>query len=154
MLYRLIDEYFNAPHDNDQDKELIKRVIEIEFSRYKTFRGWMIVKGNPAYYERRNNPPTNQVTPSIPKKTITPKTHEEYEEEYKQKFNKDNKDRKITYDSNQTYLYNTSRLEEDKEEFLEESDFSSIYQDNPPNYEPKEVKSSVRKRSKIKDKYR
>lgn len=118
LLSRLIEEYFFAPHDNVEEARLeLKEIIRKEFSRYKTFRGWIInkIKLNQRYFERR--PRRRNLNPTlVPKKDIVPRTQTEYEEEFLKDFEKKYKkswEQTITEEYN--YQYEESLTPEEVE---------------------------------------
>lgn len=144
-LHFLVTRYIASSYDTNEAMQADLKTIEKEFSRYKTFRGWIIAKEKAKSYRRTqtssaiNNQPTGQK----PKETIEPQSIKKYAEEYQKEFDKINKDKGITYDSYQTYQYNTSHLEMDKEEFLEESEMSFLGTDY---FEPEETYVTKKRR--------
>lgn len=88
-------------------------LLKNEFSRYKTFRGWIVNKA-------KHNKKTAD---KIKQEKIIPKTISEYESEYEKNFeDKQNK----TYLSSIKENYNLKYLDEDKEEFIEEDELEQM----------------------------
>lgn len=88
LLSRLIEEYFFGAHDNiETSRAELKEIIKKEFTRYKTFRGWIVNKEqlNQRYFERRPRRRNLIPAPASPKKII-PRTQAEYEEKFLKDF--------------------------------------------------------------------
>ena len=131
-LYYLVTRFINTSYDTPEAEIEDLKLIEKEFSRYKTFRGWIIAKENKnkelkketkkdeKIETKQDNPREKQ------KEKLKVKSSREYSEEYEQDFDKKHKDMGITYESNKVYQYNTRNLDYDKEEFLSEDEMSYI----------------------------
>lgn len=126
----LVTRWINASYDEPEaEQEELKNIL-LEFSRYETFRGWIVVaKSKQKFYQKvvTRKSIINPVSKSQP---LTVKSISDYEEEYQKKFAEQNK---VSYGSYQTYQYNTSHLEEDKEEFLEEQEVNQLYETSDTN---------------------
>lgn len=133
----LITRYLTSSYDDAtvQKEDLIK--IEKEFSRYKTFRGWIVAiekrektHKNETTNQNKINPSTPLSTPLKEKKLRTSKTIEEYANLYMEEFEKK---KGISYQNYKTNQYNLSNLGEDKEEFLEHDEIESMYEQEKGN---------------------
>ena len=124
----LVRRYLNSFYDTENARLTELSLIILEFSRYMTFRKWIIdqekqkqlQKETTSNHQKKNikaSPVCQQSKPIVPSK-------EEYEEEYEKKFIQLHN---ISYATYQMRQYNTSHLEEDKEEFLEEHEIEQIY---------------------------
>lgn len=127
VFSRSVIDYMSIIHDNQEEQQQELNLILTEFSRYKTFRGW-ITSQQTKNYQINNHPQTSKKSlPSqsqIKPKTIITKSIKEHEADYIENFNKDNP---ISYEEHQTNLYNRAYLEdEDKEEFLEPSELEKM----------------------------
>ena len=85
----LVERYLNTSYDNDMDKEKDLELILLEFSRYKTFRGWFIEQIK-LKYNITSNQKINQQQETTPKQKnkTPPKSIEENIEQYEKKFAK------------------------------------------------------------------
>lgn len=133
--YKLFESIY--PYDNDF-KFLVKRYLTtsydtrdaeledyyqilVEFSRYKTFRGWYMnqnkLKNNLSTKQKKN---TSSIKKNIPtKKNIT--SIEEHEQEYEKQFASN---MGISYSS-----FNTNKYNAENEEFLDEDEYKSMQDD-------------------------
>lgn len=141
-LYHLVNRYINTDYDNDTARYEDYQKIMNEFSRYKTFRGWFVItnldtpKKNITKIEKQ---PSNDYQTYKP---IFPKTREYHEEEYRKNFEQQNN---ISYETYQTYKYNTSSLQDDKEEFLEEEEISRL-QEQYDNFSEELTRPNIKRR--------
>lgn len=120
-LKHLINRYLNSYYDNEDEKEKDLALIILEFSRYKTFRGWVVA--NSKTYTKGKN--TTTIISSKPKKEkkIEVKSIEQHEIEYEENFEEKHN---ITYIEQTTYDYNTRDLDDDKEEFIEPDELEQM----------------------------
>lgn len=119
-LSALAQQYLKCDSYDYEGLEQIKQRLKQEFSRYKTFRGWIISKKNPIRKKK------NLIikTESLKKKEkIILKTIEEYEQEFENNFLKENN---MSYKQQQLNDYNRRYLEEDQEEFIDESEMDQM----------------------------
>lgn len=127
-LSLLVRKYYSYYDENNMEdmaeKQRILNLIMIEFSKYKTFRGWIVLKEkrNRGYqvnlnYARRESKVSQQ-------NQIIPKSIKEYEEEYVERFDAKNN---VSWKKMRADQHNLSDLEEDKEEFLEEDEMDMMY---------------------------
>lgn len=127
-LYYLVTRFINTSYDTPEAEIEDLKLIEKEFSRYMTFRGWIIAKENKN--KELDREPINEKrieTKQEKSKTkIQVKSIKEYIEESIQQFDKKNKDNGITYAKVKAHQYNTSNLDNDKEEFLTEYEMGDI----------------------------
>lgn len=128
-LYFLVKRYIGTSFDTMEASQTDLDLIIKEFSRYKTFRGWIVAKEKTKDYQKGFTKFTTNVKPQpFSQKPIPVHSIEEHAAEYQRNFDNDSENKKngITYESYQTYQYNTAHLEEDKEEFLEENEMDLI----------------------------
>ena len=141
MFSTLVLGYINSDYDEYDEQQRILKSIEQEFSRYKTFRGWIVSQENlktksPTIIPRIN--PRPQVQPPTRNQKI--KTIQENEEEYEKNFQDENN---TSYQAYQTRKFNTHYLDEDKEEFLDIDEYEKM---NNYYEEPQEETPSIRRR--------
>lgn len=124
----LVNRYFNSSYDTEYDNQRDLNLILLEFSRYTTFRKWIIAqeknkKGfrESSYYSIKK--PISSI-PTAKSSSASVRSVEEYEQEYQKKFESAYH---IPYETYQTTQYNTSHLEEDKEEFLETEEIEQLH---------------------------
>lgn len=133
--------FLTAAFDNEYEEIKTLEFILKEFSKYETFRLWVLASQKKK--QKKINQPNS---PSLPKtnKNPSPKTIPQYELEYEEYFKKKHS---ITYLEYLTNIHNTSTQ---KEEFLTKEEYSSSYQqssDTTPIFTPS--KSRVKKKNKI-----
>lgn len=117
----LVRRYLTTSYDTrDVELEDYYQVL-VEFSRYKTFRGWYMnqnkVRNNISIKQKNNND-----MGSFKDKKIEVISIEEHEKEYERKFASD---KGVTYSS-----FNTNKYNIDNEEFLDEDEYMSMLDDN------------------------
>ena len=121
----VVSRYMSDAYDNDFEREKDYETIQNEFSRYKTFRSWIVNQDKLKRFQNQ----TSRVRKSVKVRNTKEvsksgrNTIEEYEEAYNQQFMKKNS---VSYDSYQARKYNLSHLESDKEEFLDEEEFKAM----------------------------
>ncbi len=119
----LVRRYMSDGYDNDLEKEKDYFLLKTEFSRYKTFRSWIMVQEK-AKKRKNQSVKSHKSTKTIQDKQSTEaKSIEEYEEEFVRMFKQK---KNISYDSYEVSKYNLAHLEEDKEEFLNEEEFFNM----------------------------
>lgn len=116
----LVRRYLTTSYDTrDVELEDYYQVL-VEFSRYKTFRGWYMhqnkVRDNISIKQKNNNDISN-----LNKKKIDVISIEEHEREYERKFASD---KGITYSS-----FNTNKYNIENEEYLDEDEYISMLDD-------------------------
>lgn len=151
-LLRLAYQYYYGAHDNiEQEKEYWKNLVIKEFSSYKTFRGWILNKTKIRTNIRPEILINNPTPKPTPRRTEEVLTAEEYSKQYEQEFNEDKKNKaaRITYQSKKTYEYNTSHLDDDKEEFLTEEEHKNLYEEISYSFPPRKTPSKSRKKPLI-----
>lgn len=123
----LVRRYFDSCYDTEDSKLSELSLIVLEFSRYTTFRKWIVVQGRQdkslkeiVFKSQRGKVASNFTQKS---QNLIAFSREEYEEEYEKNFYSLHH---ISYGAYQARQYNTLRLEEDKEEFLEENEIEQI----------------------------
>ena len=120
-----VSRYMSDAYDNDFEREKDYETIQNEFSRYKTFRSWIVNQDKLKRFQNQ----TSRVRKSVKVRNTKEvskggrNTIEEYEEAYNQQFMEKNS---VSYDSYQTRKHNLSHLESDKEEFLDEEEFKAM----------------------------
>lgn len=122
----LVRRYLNTSYDNDLDKERDLNLILLEFSRYKTFRGWFVnnFKKKDTLIKKREV--VNNKKENIKKKVST---FDENMTLFEKKFS-DEYD--MSYDSYRTLEYNQGKsycnddCDDVKEEFLDEKEFNNM----------------------------
>lgn len=129
-LYYLVTRFINTSYDTPEAEIEDLKLIEKEFSRYKTFRGWIIAKENKKNYQNKENAPQEKAkikeNGPVAKNKKTVQSIEKYSEEYEQYFDEKHKNMGITYKSKKTHQYNTRGLDHDEEEFLNEGEMRYI----------------------------
>lgn len=123
----LVKRYLTTSYDTrDVELEDYYQIL-VEFSRYKTFRGWYMNQN-----KLRNNisikPKTNNDNSSLKEQKIEVISILEHEKEYERKFESDNG---VSYSS-----FNTNKYNMDNEEFLDEDEYMSMQDD----YDDKKIK--------------
>lgn len=114
----LVERYMNTSYDNELSKEEDLNQILLEFSRYKTFRGWYLNHNKKKTILSSKNNKNKEIPPKIKlEKTIIP-TIKENEEAYEKRF-------KNEYGIS-VKSYNTSKFNIDNEEFLSEEEYDSM----------------------------
>lgn len=116
----LVRRYLTTSYDTrDVELEDYYQVL-VEFSRYKTFRGWYMkqnkVRDNISIKQKNNNDISN-----LNNKKIDVISIEEHEREYERKFASD---KGITYSS-----FNTNKYNIENEEYLDEDEYISMLDD-------------------------
>ena len=116
----LVRRYLTTSYDTrDVELEDYYQVL-VEFSRYKTFRGWYMnqnkVRNNISIKQKDNNS-----AGIFKEKKIEVISIEEHEKEYERKFESD---KGVTYSS-----FNTNKYNMDNEEFLDEDEYMSMLDD-------------------------
>ena len=151
-LVFLVTRYINTSYDDDSSRERDFNLIMTEFSRYITFRGWIINKEKQQEYLYQPRPIAYAPNPNPPKKIKKGKVPsiEENEAEYIRKFEEDHKDSnnkeyKYSYNTYQAEMHNREYLEEDKEEFLSEREVQDAYYGQEPDYY-EENNSNIKRR--------
>lgn len=121
QLIFLIERYLNSPYDDDLAREQGLKEIELEFSRYKTFRGWIVEKSK----KKKKILTSNNSVKKI-KKRIDPISKEAAETEFEKNFMKKNL---LDYKNYLLNQYNQQDM--DKEEFIEEDELEQMgYMEN------------------------
>lgn len=135
-LHFLVTRYINASYDNEFASQEELKLIMKEFSRYKTFRGWVVAIEKRSKILKKPKPTVLSnfnIQENPPKKAaIKTKTIEEYSEDYAKDFEEKHG---MNYQSYQTMKHNLSYLEEDKEEFLEDSEIDNMYDEEQEMYQ-------------------
>jgi hypothetical protein len=103
--------YLSTEANDYQGLNECTNLLKNEFSRYKTFRGWIVSKNKP--FKKRNKQTIIQK-----QEKIVPKTLEENEKEYENKH--PDYQKKLIQD------YNLKYLDDDKEEFIEEDEMEQM----------------------------
>lgn len=118
-IISLARNYINCDPFDYVGLEQCKKMVRQEFSRYKTFRGWIVAK------EKKNVKYNKPIVPKVREKQrpIIVKTIEENEQGY---INKYNDEHQITYEEQKALDYNTRSLDEDKEEFIEPDEMEQM----------------------------
>lgn len=117
-LVSLARNYLSCDPYDYEGLDQCKKMVKQEFSRYKTFRGWIVSK------EKRNVKNFNRpIVPKVKQKPIITKTVEENEQDY---INQYNNEHQITYEEQKALDYNTNLLDEDKEEFIEPDEMEQM----------------------------
>lgn len=120
-LKDLISGYLKSSYDNDLEKERELEEIKKEFSRYKTFRGWVVTtsKNNFKFKSYSTKLKIQEV-----KKIKEPISIEAAEEEYEKRIENNTG---INYNQYLADSYNRSYLDDDQEEFLEEDEMEQVH---------------------------
>lgn len=120
----LVKRYIDSDYDNNQTREEDLRQVLLEFSRYKTFRGWYSnqkkLKNN-LNFKRSSNIPSSSTMQNKAKKKVVVHSIKENIEEYEEKFEKE---QGVSYSS-----YNTNQYNMDNDEFLSEEEYLSMHSD-------------------------
>ncbi len=124
-LLFLVRRYISTIYEDIVTKNEDYQMIVSEFSRYKTFRGWIIAQENLSRQTRQINTRQSLPTKKLP---IEPKSVEEHEEDYLKHFQKT---KGVSYDAYQTTKHNLAYLDEDQEEYLEEDEIGMMYEESP-----------------------
>lgn len=123
----LVRRYLDTSYDDELDKEKDLELILLEFSRYKTFRGWFVegekkkdtlIKKRGIVNVRKEN-----------KKKMKIATFDENMALFEDKFLKDNNvsySQYRTLEHNQGEIYHNDYCEDIKEEFLDEEEFNNM----------------------------
>lgn len=120
-LMNFIHNYLKSFYDNDLEKEKDLEKIKEEFSRYKTFRGWVVATSK--HISKTTVYPTKPKVQEMKRKE--PISIEAAEIEYEKKIET------ITGVSYNKYLAdNYNRRDLDNEEFLEESEMDQVHGKN------------------------
>ena len=121
----LVNRYLKTDYDDISQMTRDYQMIINEFSSYKTFRYWYILNTKRAKKDWNNQKIQfqNKIRKSSKKKEPI-KTIQEYEEEFEQEFIQ--KEKK-SYDQHLISKHNLFRLDEGKEEFLEERELNEMY---------------------------
>lgn len=120
-LIFLIHRYLNSFYDDDLVREQGLKEIELEFSRYKTFRGWIVEKNK----KKKKILTSNNSAKKI-KKRIDPISKESAETEFEKSFMKKN-----LLDYKHYLLNQYNQQDMDKEEFIEEDELEQMgYMEN------------------------
>ena len=121
-LTKLINRYNQTKSSNEEElyeRNKILRFLSLEFSRYKTFRGWYVlsfkkrIKTIPNKYEINTSKQTSKS--KIEKIMSIEENIGMYEKTYKEKYG-------ISYEENKLNEYN-----EENEEYLDEEDYNQMY---------------------------
>lgn len=110
----LVKNYMNSNYDNELYREEDLKKIILEFSRYKTFRGWIINKTSPKSKKKSQNITNKQVTLKPKKINSIEENIEFYEKEYEKRTGR-------SYSS-----YNTASFNEDNDEYLSEEEYDTM----------------------------
>lgn len=123
---RYINTYYEEEYSQRENLEIIKK----EFSNYRTFRKWILAADLRIYHRENYLEKKKYVIKEEDKSKIKKilKSVKEIADEYEKEFNKneENKNNGITYKQQTINKYNTSYLDEDKEEFLEEDEYAFL----------------------------
>ncbi len=121
----LVNRYLKTDYDDVSQMTQDYQMIINEFSSYKTFRYWYILntKREKQNWNNQKIQFQNKIGKSSKKKEPI-KTIQEYEEEFEQEFIQ--KEKK-SYDQHLISKHNLFRLDEGKEEFLEERELNEMY---------------------------
>lgn len=129
----LVRRYLNSSYDNELDKEDDLKLILLEFSRYKTFRGWIVeqnkLKEN-SFDRSTNYKNTNSSTKNNSKNKIHISTYEESSKEFDKMFVSRNN---MGYDQYRTLEHNC--YDDEKEEFLDLDEYNRMN-----DYDEEEIK--------------
>lgn len=120
-LVELINNYFKSPYDNDLEKERDLEKIKEEFSRYKTFRGWIVTTNK---HILNAKPHSIRAKVQEPISIKNPISIEAAEEEYRKKLEDETGISYLQYLANS---YNRRYLDDDQEEFLNEDEMEQIH---------------------------
>lgn len=130
----LVTRFISSSYDTaDSEKEDLLK-IKKEFSRYTTFRKFIIAEEKRKEKKNQINTQKSIIPNNDSKKTnnnpkkrskVNSKSIEEYNKLYEENFQKENA---ISYQTYQTMQHNLSHLELDKEEFLEEQELDIMYE--------------------------
>lgn len=128
----LVRRYLNSSYDNELDKEEDLKLILLEFSRYKTFRGWIVEQNK--LKENSFNRSINYNKASTSRKVNIGKVHISTYEENSKEFDKMFESRNnMNYDEYRTLEHNS--YDDEKEEFLDVDEYNEM-----TDYDEEEIK--------------
>lgn len=141
-IYFLINRYLTTLYDDHQTQKYDYELILKEFSKYTTFRQWIVGQEKKKVKEKVSVKP-RKITQNmnVPKKNRNSKvlTIEENEQLYEKminkKLNEGNGSYKVTYQDMKTHEHNTRYIDEDKEEFISNEEIGQMYDyENQENF--------------------
>lgn len=138
----LVRRYLNSSYDNELDKEEDLKLILLEFSRYKTFRGWIVEQNKLKENNFRRSTTYNKSVSSkkVSKNKGYISTYEESSKEFDEIFVSRNN---MGYDQYRTLEHNC--YDEEKEEFLDVDEYN-IMNDYDEEEIRKEFDSTIGKK--------
>lgn len=141
-IYFLINRYLNTSYDDSQTQQYDYELILKEFSKYTTFRQWIVGQEKKKNKEKVIFQP-KKVTQNINiqrknrnSKILTIEENEQlYEKMINEELNESNGSYKVTYQDMETHEHNTRYIDEDKEEFISNEEMDQMYDyENQENF--------------------
>lgn len=119
----LVRRYLNSSYDNELDKEEDLKLILLEFSRYKTFRGWIVEQGKlkENSFDRSATYNKRSISKNVSKNKVNISTYEENSKEFDKMFVERNN---MSYDQYRTMEHNCN--DDEKEEFLDIDEYNKM----------------------------